>query len=549
MSAIALVLFLPFAGSALCLLCGMLPHFRLARWIALLIVVLEIALLIGLCPKAGFPDAVTHELGGWAEPLGIVLYLNGLVWLISLVGMLVALTALVFSFGEQGYHDDFYFFFLLLLSGMEGMILSGDIFNLFVFVEILSIATYILIAYTREDRTFFASLKYLVISSVGIGFYLLGVFILYRETGTLSFRLISMAIASGSVDSLSISLAAACLIVGVGVKAAVFPLHTWLPDAHGSAPHPVSAMLSGVMIKVSILVVWRIVRFLGATYLHDILLWAGVVSALVGVAMALAQNEVKKLLACHSISQMGIIVTAMATGTDLGFIASIFHIVSHSLFKSLLFLSVGAKIYITGQRQLGPTGYGKKMSPLLFTFFLVGALSISGLPPFNGFVSKGLVSQSVKDIPAAFWAVKLVSVGTVASMIKLSGFFTGHRSGAEWGSRQIPWNFILPLLLLTLLCLLTGVIPGDIQGLTSSIVGIDGLTTVRSYNGARVAESLITLLAGSLLYLTIRLRWTSNLLAHTRSRYVGLDGSLILLIASIIGITVFGWKAKGVWPW
>ena len=202
-----LLILLPFTASLLCLLARFLNRLLLAQIVTAVSVVASLLILGLLLPVLRNQGMLIYSIGGWPEPLGIALYFDGLAWTASVMGAVVSLCALLFAFGEGSYRSDFYFFFLMLLAGMEGVILTGDLFNMFVFIEILSISSYILIAYSLRRESLWASLRYLLLSSLGIAFFLLGLILVYRSTGTFSLHLIA-----GSVGA---SEGAANLPVGV----------------------------------------------------------------------------------------------------------------------------------------------------------------------------------------------------------------------------------------------------------------------------------------------------------------------------------------------
>jgi len=206
--------------------------------------------------------------------------------------------------------------------------------------------------------------------------------------------------------------------VGIGVRTAFIPFHTWLPEAHAYAPHPVSALLSGVLIKVSFFAMLRIISVFSAVYFADLLLWIGAITAVFAVIWALAQSDAKRLLAYHSISQMGYVLAAFGAASALSLPAAFAHAINHALFKSLLFIAVGTAIGMTGERDvyhMRPIG---RRAPLLALALLVGALSIAGIPPFNGFASKQFVSAAVYGSPA-YVLLWITAVGTTASFMKL----------------------------------------------------------------------------------------------------------------------------------
>jgi formate hydrogenlyase subunit 3/multisubunit Na+/H+ antiporter MnhD subunit len=550
-----LLILLPFTASLLCLLARFFNRLLLAQIVTALSVAGTLLILGLLLPVLRNQGMLTYSIGGWPEPLGIALYLDGLAWTASVMGAVVSLCALLFAFGEGRYRSDFYFFFLMLLAGMEGVILTGDLFNMFVFIEILSISSYILIAYSLRRESLWASLRYLLLSSLGIAFFLLGLILVYRSTGTFSLHLIagSVGASEGAANlpvsvSRSLGLAAATLTVGVGLKAAFVPLHTWLPAAHAAAPHPVSALLSGVMIKISFLAVWRILAAFGSTEVQSLFRWLGPLSALFAVVLALSQTDSKRLLAFHSVSQMGLIVAAYGAASRAGsgaLIASLAHILSHSLFKSLLFLSVGAVIHVTGERDLEKCRRNSS-PPWLLIFFLAGAFSIGGLPPFNGFVSKTLVSSLFKTEPVLATALRLTAVGTAASMIKLSGMFrwSVKRSiplVSEGEEPRLSPFCIAALSVLTLLCLAGGVLPRlVVENLIAPAVGTSQAGTPSIYTARHLVESLACAALGGVLYLIVRSPLAGRTLKVVKSLRLSLDGALLLVVAAVLMFAVLG---------
>ncbi len=567
--ALALLILLPFTASLLCLLARFLRRLLLAQIAAAVSIAGILLILALLVPAVRGRAVLSYAMGGWAEPLGIALYLDGLAWIASVMGTVVGLCALLFAFGEKRYRSDFYFFFLMLLAGMEGVILTGDLFNMFVFIEIVSISSYLLIAYSLDPADLWASLRYLLLSSLSIAVFLMGLFLVYRSTGTFSIRLIEASLSSGggSVPAAAsasaagtakaLGLAAAALTVGVGLKAAFVPLHTWLPDAHAAAPHPVSALLSGVMIKISFLAVWRILSAFSSTGIQALFRWLGPLTALLAVVLALSQTDGKRLLAFSSVSQMGLITAAFgaaAGGEAAGLIASLAHILSHSLFKSLLFLSVGAAIHLTGERDLQRSG-GSPPPFWLMIFFLVGALSISGLPPTGGYVSKTLVVSLFKSSPLLATALRLTAVGTAASMIKLSGMFRRSRAAslpeaaltAESGRPALSPFCLIALSLLALLCLAGGVAPRFLmQSLVLPAVGAPRARFPSVYTARHLIESGIYAALAVGLYLLARTRRAGKVLKGIRELRLSLDGALLLVVAAVVVFAVIGNMLGGV---
>ena len=539
-TAVVLLVILPLAGSVLSLVEKSLPRFRVSRVSAPLCLLGCAGLLVYLGPFVMGGGAVVYELGGWPEPLGIALHLDGFAWLGSVVILMVTLPALLYAAAENTYSPAFYFFFLVITGAMAGLVLTGDLFNMFVFFEILSLGSCVLVAYTGKPRAVYAAFKYLLVGTLGIVFFLAGVLILYRLTGTLSLRDMGDVLPgfAGSPEGFRVRIAVLCLAAGIGVRAAVMPFHLWLPDAHASAPHPVSAMLSGAMIKVSFLALWRIVALFGAGYAADLLVVVGAFTALFGVVRALSQTDVKRLLAYHSVSQMGYIVAAFGAGTALARTASFLHILNHALFKSLLFLSVGVAVDAAGQRNIKLMKGAGRRFPWAAIPFAAAALSIAGVPPWNGFVSKSLISQALKG----HWTYPLIyltGIGTVASFIKLSAVFRGGPADrpAPVAPGYAPSRGIYPSLwFLASACLLLGAAPGALLPFFAGILGADaaaaGFPDV--YAASSLLASVPVIAAGILLYVFVVSKRGERASAGLRSLSFGMEGELALVPAGFV---------------
>lgn len=387
---------------------------------------------------------IAHALGGHPQPLGIGLFLDGTAWVSVALVTTITLFVVIFALSGNRYPPAFFFYIHVLTAGMVGVALTGDIFTLFVSFEIVALCAYVLIAWEKTSQGLLAGLKYLFLSTTGILFFLIGVYLIYRRFGTLALSEVSAAVAQwgglpapggglGAVATTverSTYLAVAMLVAGVGVRTAFIPFHSWLPEAHAYAPHPVSALLSGVLIKVSFFAMVRIIGVFQADYLYEPLLWIGAITALVAVVQALSQTDAKRLLAYHSISQMGYVLAAFSAGVATAAAASYTHAINHALFKSLLFLSVGSVVAIAGERdifRLRPIG---RVAPLVAAAVIIGSLGIAGIPPFNGYGSKHLISYTLKRHPAypLLWAA---AAGTIASFIKLSRITRRTKRPAE----------------------------------------------------------------------------------------------------------------------
>lgn len=489
MNSVVLLVILPFAGAALALI-GNLTRTGFVLSILATLPLAAMAVLLGVQFEAVYGGAVLiHELGGWPEPVGIVLRMDGLAWLSSALVVFVSAMVALASFSGRRYGARYFFFLMLLVAGMEIVVLTGDIFTMFVGFEIIAIAAYVLIAFDRTDQGLLASLKYLLLSSVGILFFLFGVFLVYRDFGTLSLGLIRADVDTrGLVETRSIHFAVAALCVGIGVRTAFIPFHTWLPEAHAYAPHPVSAVLSGVLIKVSFFAMMRIIVTFQAAYLNDLLLWIGAATAILAVVWALAQRDAKRLLAYHSISQMGYVLAAFGAAAAISTTAAFAHALHHALFKSLLFLVAGTAIRMTGRRniyEIEPVG---RRAPVLSLAFLVGAASIAGIPPFNGFASKQLISGALDGSPA-YILLWITSVATTASFIKISRIvMPGRRDPGAPAIRRPGFLIHVPVVVLALACIATGLFARPFATAITTLVAHSAITDVFSAGGSAASE-------------------------------------------------------------
>jgi len=490
-----------------------------------------VVILILTTPDVFAGRDLSHVIGGWDAPVAISLRLDGLAWLSSaLVAVITGMAGLAAlprkadsrkADGRDAYGPRFYFFLMMLVAGMQTVILTADIFTMFIGFEIISLSAYVLIAYDRTDKALLASLKYLILSSVGILFFLFGVFLLYRDFGTLSLVQMERLIAETGLDgSPIIHLAVSALVVGIGVRTAFIPFHTWLPEAHAYAPHPVSAVLSGVLIKVSFFAMVRLVGIFRGDYLMPLMMWIGGITAVTAVVWALAQSDAKRLLAYHSISQMGYVLAAFGALSVLSVPAAFFHAMSHAFFKSLLFLVAGSAIHMTGERNLFRMQPVGRRAPLLTLFFLIGAASIAGVPPFNGFAGKQMVVAALGTaypaVPHHFGAawvkvlLSVASVGTVASFIKLGRIVMPGPKGEGDTDGGPGFLLYLALTVLAAVCLVLGLYGREVMVVLTGLLGPDpGLVPDAAgvprtlFSRPKLLEALQTVLLGLVVYFLV----------------------------------------------
>jgi len=409
---------------------------------------------------------LVYSVGSWKLPIGIALVLDGLTAFMLVTVNLMAFFIAIYSINYMERFTSkwkFYTLFLLMVAGMNGVVITGDMFNLFVFLEIASVASYALVAFGTERHELEAAFKYTVMSTVGSLFILLGIVFLYSYTSTLNMADMANILAQKSASNITI-MVSVLFIMGFGLKAALVPFHAWLPDAHPSAPAPISAMLSGILIKsLGVYTLCRVFyNIIGInSSLSLILMVLGTLSMVIGVFLAIGQWDFKRLLAYHSISQIGYVILGIGLGTPLGMIGGLFHLFNHSVFKSLLFLNSGAVEYATGTRDLQKMGGLMTKMPITGATSLVASMSIAGIPPFNGFWSKLIIiiaCVQANRLGYAFWAV-LASILTLASFMKVMKYAFFGKLKEKWNKvEEVPVFMKLAMVILALICVVGGVL-------------------------------------------------------------------------------------------
>jgi len=417
-------------------------------------------------PVIGRLRILVYKVGGWIAPIGICMVLDSLTIFMLITVNLIAFLITIYSISYMERYTakwKFYTLFLLMLAGMNGVIVTGDMFNLFVFLEIASISSYSLVAFGVEHEELEASFKYMVMGSLASSFILLGIAILYSHTSSLNMADISrILVERGSGEILFF--VSALFIMGFGLKAALVPFHAWLPDAHPSAPAPISAMLSGLLIKA--LGVYALARiffnvFGMSAISSSILMVLGIASMVLGGLLALGQDDIKRLYAYSSISQIGYVFLGIGMGTNLGILAGLFHLFNHATFKSLLFLNSGSVEYATGTRDLRKMGGLSSRMPVTGYSSLVGSMSISGIPPLAGFWSKLLIILSAIEAKHFIFAsiAVLISILTLAYYLRVQRLaFFGELKESMRGIREVPLPMRVSMISLSIICLFGGLL-------------------------------------------------------------------------------------------
>jgi multicomponent Na+:H+ antiporter subunit D len=415
---------------------------------------------------------VVLRMGNWLPPYGIILVADALSMTMVALTMTIALAVTLFSLptvdtGRQTYF--YYPLFFILLMGVNGAFLTGDIFNLFVFFEILLIASYALMVLGSEAGQLRETVKYLVINLIASTFFLVGLALLYRAMGTLNMADLALKVQTEPHQPLFTVLAMIFLFV-FGTKAAIFPLYFWLPGPYFPPPAGISAFFGGILTKVGVYAIFRTFTLIfrhNPAFTHELLLALSALTMLLGVLGAISQMDMKRILSYHIISQIGYMILGIGLFTPQALTGALFYIVHHVIVKSALFLISGVVQETTGTTSLKTLGGLQARSWVLSAAFLVAALSLAGVPPLSGFFSKLIILQAgVATGRYGYVGVGLLgSLLTLFSMLKIwNGVFWGEEKGEVRTVSVVP---LLPgVLLLVALTIGIGLFPSLLYQVT-----------------------------------------------------------------------------------
>lgn len=423
-----------------------------------------------------------YILAGWEAPWGLEITVDPLstlflvmIGFVNLLITLYALPTLAEEVGNKVRATWFLTLFLLLTAGLCGIALSHDLFNLFVFIEVATISGCALVGAKGDAESIEATFKYLILASLGSAFVLGGIGFLYNLTGNLNMLFVGKELATvWSNYPYALWIALSFFIVGFGVKAAVFPLHVWLPDAHSAAISPASAVLSALSVKgyaLGLIKVFYIAvgpLILTNLNISSLLLLLGMASIIIGSIFALAQTELKRRLAFSTIAQVGYIFLGIGLNNESGLTGAFFHIFSHAMIKTTLFLVAGLIIAETGKHRIQDlAGLGKEM-PLTMAAFTIASLGMAGIPVFSGFIGKW--NLLLASIAAGNWlAILVILAGSILAAMYLfpiikQAYFTTSDTPVERRKASIQ---LYPVLILAIGIVVVGIFPGPLLKLAS----------------------------------------------------------------------------------
>ena len=396
-------------------------------------------------------------LGGWKAPIGITLYADNLSAVMVLLVSFLFFMLLLFNIERHYVNNVFLMLFLIFEGLMTAIFLSEDLFTIFVMVEVSTIVVSLLIMSKRDSRSMYDGMIYLLVNIFAMTFYLFGLALLYKQTGTFSLKLLKELMADVT-NVRALYLPFAFMLTAVCLKAALMPLFSWLPKAHGTpgAPSAVSAALSGLYVKGGI---YLFLRITGAFYIIDVsqfFLISGIITAFIGFILAIAQTDIKLLLAYSTVSQLGLIMVTVNMGSEIAYWGGVYHILSHAIFKTVLFLTAGMMIEEYKTRSINEMHGAFRRMPWVSIAAILAILGIIGAPFFNGSISKYLISHGTDNLIIDILLV-IINLGTMTAFAKFLNIFKGKGKPAK--TSKLRRTIILTL---GLMCLLGGLLGGPV---------------------------------------------------------------------------------------
>jgi len=403
-------------------------------------------------------DVVTM-VGGYQGVMGVVLRADTMSAVFILLTTFMFLVASVYSFTQE---NGKFFWLLMFLwqSALIGIFLTRDFFNIFVLIEVVTLVVAILIMFNRGNRAMYDGIIYLMVNIVAIKFYLFGVGYVYMLTGVLDMGLAAQVLAENHPESAQI-LPYAFIMVTIALKCALLPLFSWLPKAHGTpgAPPAVSALLSGVHIKSGVYLFIRFQDVFQGVSASEFFMILGIITGIGGFILAMSQSDIKLILAYHTVSQVGLIMTGLNMPDYISQTGALYHIFNHAFFKGGLFLGAGLLIKAYGTRDVYKIRGVLKRYPILGAATLMAVFGITGAPLFNGMISKYLITYGAQH-PVMNGILIFMSLGTIISFVKYSTMLAGQPP-AEVADVKIDMHKQLAVLFLGFMCLVGGIFSGQ----------------------------------------------------------------------------------------
>ncbi|MBS3817459.1 MAG: hypothetical protein KGY76_07865, partial [Candidatus Thermoplasmatota archaeon] len=424
---------------------------RVSDLITLSALAIPVVLLFSFAP-ALLEDPIVYELGGWEKPYGITLVLDSLSATMATIVGIVTLSSFVYSLESKEMlprGERYYFLFLFMTTGLYGVFLTGDLINRYVFFELTVLTTYVLLTYTGTKESLKASYYYLIIGGVASFMFLIGIALLYFNTGYLDIEAMGKVVPG--LDKNTKILIFSFFAVAIGVKSGLIPFHSWLPDAHVSAPDTITAVLGGVTVKVGAYILLRILPIgFSIQAILNVLIVIGLATGILASLVTFFYWDLKRILTWHTIAQIGLIVSAIGLWSSFSVASALYHTVNHAVFKTLLFLSAGALSFMYGTRDIRELPL-QRGNLIIVGTFLIGLLALIGIPPLNGFYSKSFIVTSALSRPLVLIPILLIHIITVSSAFRIIYYTSKHEEKAK-----APVSMMKILVILAGLCVFIG---------------------------------------------------------------------------------------------
>ena len=440
-------------------LCTIFRGSRTTWMIAMVVGVIAIANAVAILMQVQSTGVIIYSLGGWAAPWGIEYRIDDanafvllIISIINVVGILYARTSI-----EAELPDDqinwLYTAWLLCFTGLCGITISGDVFNVFVFLEISSLSTYVMVSLGNDRRALPAALRYLFIGTIAATFYLIGIGFLYALTGTLNMADLAERLPALS-SSRTMLVAFGFIAMGLGIKMALFPFHNWLPNAYSFAPNAVTAFLAGTATKAAVYVFARMVLtifpvgyYTNSTLAYVLVLIVGILGAVIASTIAYFQNDLKRMFAWSSIGQVGYMAIGLGLATSAGVAASFLHLFNHALMKTAVFMAIGCLFIKTGATSVESLKNAGRRMPWTTAAILLGGLSLIGIPFTTGFISKWYLVSAALDLDL-WWLAGVVLLGSLITaayvwkIVEVAYFRTD--TGVSPPREEAPLSMLIP---------------------------------------------------------------------------------------------------------
>lgn len=493
-------------------------------------------------------------LGGFSQIAGIELRVDGMAASFMLISILIWTAVVLYSLDKIKEDTTFGFFLLFLQGAFIGFLLANDLFTIFIFIDLITILSTLLIVYERDDFSLRAGFNYLLVNSLGTLLYLIGLALIYNLTGSFNITIVSQILPGLSGNEYA-QLAYIFVVAALGVKSAFFPVYNWLPKAHGAAPSAVSALLSGLLVKAGIYIFIRMQSIFEPVILIDYMVYIGFITFFSGAIFAVAQKDIKQLLAFSSISHIGLILIGLST-SYYGKIGAVYHIISHAFFKSALFFCAGYIIEYKKERRLTCIRGVFADNRFMALAMMICLFALSGMPFFGGYPGKYIIKSSLKNSKELYYLINGINILSLVYFIKLLQIFipedgafsfrkamqripaaykrNNHIQKKYRAKMKIPTSGKVSLVLLVILSLYFGINPAIIQ----TIFSLEQGESMIKISGSSSLEYLLSLGAAYVIYIRL-VKNEHRLLYFLRHYNMSFESSVFMIVGFLFTMMVY----------